>query len=328
VGVSHAIAVSSGTSALQIALTSCGVTEEDEVLVPTNTFTGTLAAVLHAGAYPVLTDVDRESLCIDLENVEGHLTDRTKGIIAVHIGGLICPEIDEMRKFCEDMDLFLIEDAAHAHGSTFHGKQAGSLSDSGCFSFYPTKVMTTGEGGMVTTSSQAISSRAKTLRDQGKKSFESSEVVDIGYNWRMDEISAAMGILQLKRLPAIVERRNQIAAVYNRLLKKTDRIRLVVPPEGSLSNYYKYVVVLEEGIDRDRFKQKLRLMGVNCGGEVYYPPCHLQPVYRTLLGTREGQFPIAEELACRMVCLPMFTQLSDDQARYVCEKVAEVLEEF
>lgn len=328
VGVPHAIAVNSGTSALQIALTTSGITEEDDVLVPTNTFSATPGAVLHAGGYPVFTDIDPETLCMSLENVKRSISAKTKGVIAVHIGGLVCPDIEEIRRFCYDGKLALIEDAAHAHGSTFQGKVAGSFGDSGCFSFYPTKVMTTGEGGMITTGSDSIASGAMVLRDQGKKSFDSNEIVDVGYNWRMDEISAALGILQLGRLPEILRRRNEIARIYNQSLIKTDRIRPVIPPSGATSNYYKYVAVLANEIPRDVFKEKLKAKGVRCGGEVYSPPCHLQPVYRTLLGTRKGQFPVAEELTERMVCLPMFTQLTDDQVRFVCEKIDEVLEEF
>ncbi|MGB9756278.1 MAG: DegT/DnrJ/EryC1/StrS family aminotransferase, partial [Candidatus Bathyarchaeales archaeon] len=158
--VKHAIAVNSGTSALEIALRTMKVKAEDEVLVPTNTFSATATAVIFAGAKPKLTDINPENLCIDAENIQKNITSKTKGVITVHIGGLICPEIEEIKEICREENLFLVEDAAHAQGSTINQKPAGSLGDTGCFSFYPTKVMTTGEGGMITTNSDEVAEKS------------------------------------------------------------------------------------------------------------------------------------------------------------------------
>lgn len=323
--VKHAIAVSSGTSALEIALRCLGVKNGDEVLVPTNTFSATAAAVFFAGGKPVLTDINPESLCVDAKNVRKSVTRKTKGIIVVHVGGLICPEIRVLKEICESRGVFLVEDAAHAHGSTIDGQPAGSLGDVGCFSFYPTKVMTTGEGGMITTNNDGVARKARILRDQGKESFHSSRVVELGYNWRMTEISAAMGLLQLKRLPEIVENRNKLASYYNRKLSQSGKIKPLKVPSNIVSNYYKYVALLDGGINRDVFKEELKKRGVKCGGEVYWPPLHLQPVYKRLLGTEKGSFPVAEDICRRMVCLPIYTQMTQDEAEYVIEKVYDVL---
>jgi len=323
--VKHAVAVGSGTSALEIALRCLCVKNGDEVLVPTNTFTATAAAVFFAGGKPVLTDIDPESLCIDAENVRKSITQRTKGIIVVHVGGMICPELKSVKEICESHGIFLIEDAAHAHGSSIDGQPAGSLGDVGCFSFYPTKVMTTGEGGMITTNSDDVTRKAMILRDQGKESFHSSRIVELGYNWRMTEISAAMGLLQLKGLPKMIENRNKLASYYDRKLSQLTEIKPLKVPSNIVTNYYKYVALLSGGIDRDGFKEELKKGGVRCGGEVYWPPLHLQPIYQKLLGTGKGSLPMAENVCRRMVCLPMYTQMTQDEAEYVMERVYNVI---
>lgn len=325
--VKHAIAVNSGTAALEIALRCMKLKPGDEVLIPTNTFSASLAAVIFAGAKPVLTDINPETLCIGVEDVQEKLTSKTRGVIVVHIGGLVCPEIETIRELCKDHGLFLLEDAAHAHGSRINGEPAGSLGDVGCFSFYPTKVMTTGEGGMITTNSDEVAEKARILRDQGKESFTSNAIIELGYNWRMDEVSAAIGLVQLKRLKEMIERRNRIARIYDQGFKKLSGVKPLHVPQNILSNYYKYVVILEEGIDRDKVKQRLKEKGVGCGGEVYWPPLHLQPVYKRLLGTKEGDYPNAENICRRMLCPPMHSWMSPDDAEYVVEKFAEALAE-
>ena len=323
-GVKHAVAVNSGTSALEIALRTIGLQAGDEVLIPTNTFSATAAVVILAGGRPVFTDIDEESLCIDSENVQRYLTDRTKGVIAVHIGGLVCPEVSEIEELCEDHNLFLIEDAAHAQGSTLGKKSSGSFGDVGCFSFYPTKVMTTGEGGMITTERENIAEKAIVLRDQGKESFSSNLIIEVGYNWRIDEISAALGLTQVRRLAEFIEQRNQIARYYDKELSSLDGLEPLRIPKDAVTNYYKYIGFLPPEISRDDFKQKLRERGVRPSGEVYWPPLHMQPIYKRLLKVKEGSFPVAENVCRRMVCLPIYSQMSLEEARYVAENVKEV----
>ena len=326
--VKHAIAVNSGTAALEIALRCMKLKSGDEVLVPTNTFSATAASVIFAGGRPVFTDIDPETLCISAEEVQKRMTEKTKGVIVVHIGGLVCPDIKAIREICEDRKMFLIEDAAHAHGSKINGEPAGSLGDVGCFSFYPTKVMTTGEGGMITTNSDEVAKKARILRDQGKESTASNIIVELGYNWRIDEISAAIGIVQLKRLPEIIKRRNKIAEFYNSEFGKISGVKPLKKPSNIVNCYYKYVVILDREIDRDKVKQKLREKGVRCGGEVYWPPLHLQPLYQKLLGTKQGDFPKAEDVCRRMICPPIYTGMTLEDAKYVVDKFKEVLEEI
>jgi len=321
----YAVAVNSGTSALEIALRSVELKNSDEVLVPTNTFSASAASVIFAGGRPVFTDVNVESLCIDVENVQKRLTKKTKAVMVVHIGGLVCPDIEAIKELCEDYRLALIEDAAHAQGSVVDKQMAGSFGDAGCFSFYPTKVMTTGEGGMITTNSEDLAKKACVLRDQGKENFNSNIIVELGSNWRMNEISAAIGLTQIKRLSEFIRRRNEIARYYDRELTKLEGIQPVKTPTKFLSNYYKYTTLLSSDIPRDVFKQKLREKGVKPSGEVYWPPLHMEPVYQRILGVREGDFPVAEDVCRRMVCLPIYSQMTMDEAEFVIDKVREVL---
>ena len=326
--VRHAIAVNSGTSALEIALRTMRMEAGDEVLVPTNTFTATAATVFLTGGKPILTDIDPQTLCMDAENIQKHVTQKTKGVIVVHIGGLVCPDMKAVREICRDYKLFLIEDAAHAQGSMINGQPAGSLGDVGCFSFYPTKVMTSGEGGMITTNDNHIDEMARILRDQGKQNFNSNIIVELGNNWRLPEINAVIGRIQLERLPEIIERRNKIARYYDGKVKNINGVRPLETPSNIINNYYKYTIFVEPDIDRERIKGKLRQEGVRCGGEVYWPPLHLQPIYRRLLGTKEGDFPKAEDACSRMICLPMYSQMTLDDVDFVIEKLKKVLSEI
>jgi dTDP-4-amino-4,6-dideoxygalactose transaminase len=326
--VKHAVAVNSGTSALEIALRTMKVKAEDEVLVPTNTFSATAAAVIFAGAKLKLTDINPDTLCIDVENIQKNITSKTKGVVAVHIGGLVCPNMKEIKEICRERELFLIEDSAHAQGSSINQKPAGSLGDAGCFSFYPTKVMTTGEGGMITTDEDEIAEKARVLRDQGKENFNSNIIIELGYNWRLPEISAAIGLTQLKRLPEIIEKRNEVAKYYDKELNKISGIKPLKTPPNILNNYYKYVAFLEKGIDREKLKEKLRAKGVRCSGEVYWPPLHLQPIYKQLLGTKEGDFPQAEDICKRMMCLPLYAQMTMEDMQFVVEKLRETISEM
>jgi len=324
VGTKYAIAVNSGTSALEISLRALDV-KGHSVIVPTNTFFATPASVIHAGGEVIFADVT-ENLCIDPESVKENIRKDTKGIIVVHIGGIVAPQIKEIKEICEDHGLFLIEDAAHAHGSTLDGKKAGSFGDAAAFSFYPTKVMTSGEGGMITTDDEKIYRRALVFRDQGKAGFYGNVHVEMGYNWRMSEIHAAIGLSQFARLEEFIEDRRRIAKVYDEELKKIDKVTPIKIPPNVKSNYYKYVALLDDGIDRADIKKELKeKYGVNLSGEVYELPCHLQPIFKDLYGFKGGEFPVAEDICKRQICLPVFATMTEEQAKYVIDSLREVI---
>jgi dTDP-4-amino-4,6-dideoxygalactose transaminase len=321
VGTRHGVAVNSGTAALEIILRALDV-EGHSVVIPTNTFFATPAAALHAGARVIFADVD-DSLCLDAASVEARIRPDTKAIVVVHIGGFIAPQVHKLARLCEERGIALVEDAAHAHGATWNGRQAGRFGVAAAFSFYPTKVMTSVEGGIITTDRDDIAAAARVLRDQGKSGFERNLHVTVGYNWRMSEIHAAVGLSQLRRLKAFIKERRRIAAIYDQGLADAGIGYLAEPPEMR-SNYYKYIAWLPHG-DRDRLKTRLRQEhGVALSGEVYELPCHLQPVFEQRVQDG-GPFPKAEELCRRHVCLPVFPFMDEEDARLVVTSLKEAL---
>jgi len=324
--VKEAVALSSGTAALELVL-NCLDVENKEILVPTNTFTATVSAILTAKARPVLTDIAPQTLCIDMKSIESKITQKTFGIMVVHIGGLVCPEMFEIKKFCESNGLVLIEDSSHAQGSLIDGKAAGSFGNAGCFSLYATKIITTAEGGMITTDDKEIADKARMLRDQGKDPSNADRVLELGNSYRFPEISAVLGIMQLQRLKEIIGKRTKTAKFYDEELKKIEGITPLEVPSNMTEGYYKYVAFLKKGISRDLFKQKLRERGVICGSEVYSIPIHMQPIYMRLLGTHEGDFPYSEDVCQRMICLPITTQMTQEDEEYVIKCVKEVMNE-
>jgi perosamine synthetase len=321
-GAPHAVAVSSGTSALEIILRSLGV-EGRDVVVPANTFFATAASVLHAGGTPRFADVAPDTLALSADTVEAALTENTTAVIIVHIGGLISPEIEAIRRLCDQRGLFLVEDAAHAHGSSLAGQPAGTFAIASAFSFYPTKVMTTGEGGMIVTGDERVRDDAVIYRDQGKAGFLGGDHVLLGYAWRMSELHAAVGVVQLRRLDEFIKIRREVADYYDDALRGIEGITPLIPPPDSETNYYKYVAMLDPGIDRQEVKAALReAHGVSLSGEVYAAPLHQQPVFA---GLHEGTLPVAEDVCRRHVCLPIHSDMTRDEAVHVVASLQAVL---
>lgn len=324
IGTKYAIAVNSGTSALEIILRALDI-EGSSVIVPTNTFFATPASVIHAGGEVIFVDIT-DNLCLAPDSVRRSIREKTKASIVVHIGGLIPPQIREIQQVCEEHNFLLIEDAAHAQGSILNGKKAGSFGIAAAFSFYPTKVMTSGEGGMITTNDENIYKRALVLRDQGKAGFYGDVHTEMGYNWRMSEVHAAIGLSQFARLEEFIGDRRKVAQIYDKELVKIAGITpLKIPPKAK-SNYYKYVALLGEDIDRYTLKRELKeRFGVSLSGEVYEIPCHLQPIFKTRYGFNGGEFPIAEDLCKRQICLPVFAKMTKEEAEYVIDSLREVI---
>jgi len=323
-GVRHGIAVNSGTSSLEIILRSLGV-EGRDVLVPTNTFFATAAAVVHAGANPVLLDMDPESFSVTPEEVEKRLTPKTAGLIVVHIGGIVSAQLPALVDLAHKKGFWLIEDAAHAHGSSLQSVSAGAFGIASSFSFYPTKVMTSGEGGMIVTNDDKLAEEARIYRDQGKASFTVNAHVRMGYNWRMSEPHAIIGLRHLERLPAMIADRRAVAACYDRGLKDFRSLQPLAPPSDGTCNYYKYIAILKKKRERKELKALLReKFGVSLAGEVYEEPLHKQPVFEN---SCTGPLPIAEDLCARHICLPVFSGMQISEAQQVIEALRQVLEQ-
>lgn len=321
-GTRHAVAVNSGTSSLEIILRAVGV-EGKDVLVPTNTFFATAAAVIHAGGRPVFVDLDPESFGVRPEDLERKLTGKTAGFIVVHIGGIVSSRLPALQEFAAEKGLWLVEDAAHAHGSSHRGIKAGAFGVAGSFSFYPTKVMTSAEGGMIVTDDDRIAEEARIYRDQGKAGFTQNAHVRLGYNWRLSEPHAIIGLKHLERLPAMIADRQRIAAIFDRELKAFRRLRPLSVPAGGVCNYYKYIVVLDERRDRRALKALLReRYGVSLAGEVYEEPLHRQPVFASYA---DGALPAAEDHCARHLCLPVFSGMEEQDAQQVIQALHEVI---
>ncbi len=247
-GVAHAVAVNSGTSALEISLRALGVMGK-EVLVPANTFYATAAAVLAAGARPRFVDCDPETMAISPTAARTAIGPETVGMIVVHIAGMVTPAIGELLAICDASGIFCIEDAAHAHGSAHGGSLAGTFGVAAAFSFYPTKVMAAGEGGMIVTNDDGLAEEARIYRDQGKASFLTNLHTRLGYNWRMSEPHAAMALTQLRRLDEFIDHRQRVAQRYREAMSFLGLTPIDVPGEAHM-NYYKFVAYLPDGVDR------------------------------------------------------------------------------
>lgn len=309
IGVKHAIAVSSGGASLEIALRYFGV-KGREVIVPTNTFVATPNSVVFAGGKPVFADMNEETLCIDLRDVERRISPKTAGIIVVHAAGLVCPDINELRSVCKEHGLFLIEDCAHAHGAAIDGKMAGTLGDAGCFSFAPTKNMTTGEGGILVSDDAGLDVAARCIRNRGLDSERS--MVMLGHSWTMSEIDAVLGLNQLKNLNYFLNRKNEVAQYYNEQLATVSGVSLFKTPPNIKHGYHKYTITLDADLDVEKTARILKeKYGIETS-RVYYPPCHLHPYYKATFGTKEGDFPVAEKVLKQTFTLPMYVGLTEE----------------
>jgi perosamine synthetase len=311
VGTRHSLAVSSGTSALEIIFRSLNVAEK-EVLVPSNTNFATPAAALYAGATVRLVD---GGLYLNLEDLEAKLSKKTFAVVIVHIGGYISPEIFKVREMCNRYGALLIEDAAHAHGASYAGYKAGQLGDAAAFSFFPTKVLTTGEGGMITTDRDEIAAHGELYRNQGKLLGNDTHKV-MGNSWRMTEIEAAIGLAQLRTLRTVTEYRRNILTYYAEALRDIPGLCVLTPSQDAMPSGYKCIALLAEGISRSNLVARMReKYGIEMGRGVYEIPIHEQPIFSSLA---EGEvFPQASDFAERHVCLPVWRTMKQEAAEYV-----------
>ena len=345
IGVEHAIAVSSGTAALHIALLAAGIGEGDEVITTPFTFIATANAILFVGAKPVFVDVREDDFNIDVEKVKDAITERTKAIIPVHLYGQPC-DMKAIVDLAEDHNLHVIEDACQAHGAEFAGKKVGSFGTAGCFSFYPTKNMTTGEGGMITTNSKEIAKKARMLRNHGSSARYMHEI--LGFNMRMTDISAAIGIEQLKKLHYFTKRRRENAEYLTERLEGICGIVTPVVKERRTHVFNQYTIRVvgdeeadgakgddgangdkgnggKEGVvNRDDLARMLTERGVEVG--IYYPrPVHKQPLYKKL--GYEERFPISEKVSEEVLSLPVHPGVRKGDLEMMVEIIHECIEE-
>jgi len=315
IAVPHAISVNSCTTALEICLQYYGVSG-GEVLVPSGSFVTDISAVTWSGGEAVLVDMNPETLAFDLEDLSRKVTSKTKAIIWVHLIGIMSFEYAQIVEFARKHDLALIEDCAHALGASIDGHQAGALGDAACYSFYPTKMITTGSGGMITTRDSALDRFARELRIFGRNP-ESGKVGRVGNDWFLDEIRACVGYFQMGELDDFLERRRAIARRYDELLQNQPGLRLLDVSDALKPAYYQYAVILDGSVNREVLIGNLREKhGIAAKG--IYLPTHKETIFEHL---DNGALEMTEDTLGRSLCLPMFVGLCDN---YV-ESVAKAL---
>lgn len=313
-GTEHAVATTSGTAALDIALKALGIKDGDEVIVPDFTFISTASSVLFQGARPVFADVDEHTFNIHPEDVLEKITPRTRAVIGVHLFGHPF-DVRTMREICDDHGLQLIEDCAQAHGAEHNGKKVGSFGDVSCFSFYATKPMTTAEGGMVACNSSELAARLRLLINHGQS--EKYLHTTLGYNYRMSNVHAAIGVAQLKRLDALNDARIKNAHYLTEHVS-VDGIHPPVERAYAKHIYHQYVLKIGEDapVSREQLITYLKERGV--GSAIHYPlPVHSQPLYRAL-GYAGEQCPTATQLAGEVLSIPAHPALTDEQLEHIC----------
>jgi len=327
IGTNFSLGVGSATQALHLALRAINIQKNDEIIVPTFTFAATANAASYCGAKPILVDVTDDTFTIDPTKLQKKITKRTKAIIVVHYGGQSC-DMDKLKKLAHSAGIKLIEDCAHALGSTFHHNKCGNIGDVGCFSFYPTKIITTGEGGMVTTNKSEIYKKVRILRSQGmdifpeereKKATWKYDVVDLGYNYRLDEIRSALGLSQFRRVNQINNLRIKIAKKYNQMLQKIKGITIPATKSDRNHIYHLYSIKIEKDYHLTRDELFIKLHNDGIGTSVQYYPLHLMSYNKGKFSNKD--FPISNRLKDQILCLPIYPTMTEKQINYVVSKL-------
>lgn len=326
--IQHAVAVNSGTSGLQLALQALGIDAGDEVILPSFSFMAVTNAVLAARAIPVFVDIDPHTLNLDPAKLAPLLSARTRAIIVVHTFG-IPAAIQPILALARRHRFYVIEDACEALGAEAHGVKVGATGDVGIFAFYPNKQITTGEGGAVVTNSPELAQRVRTLANQGREvSTNWFQHTEAGYSYRLADVNCALGLQQLSRIEAILERREQVARCYQKHLVACSGVKCFSNSKDERISWFTYPVLLPEGTsqeDRDFIWRELKQQGIECGR--YFPPAHLQPVMQKH-PFRCGDLSRTVALSQRLLCLPFFNTLTETEIQFVCESLGYVLSSY
>lgn len=317
-GTKHAIAVSDGTIAIEIVLRSLGIKEGDEVIVPSHTTMPTVEPILNLNAKPVFVDVLEETYVLNPKEVEKFITGKTKAVLAVHLYGNSA-DLNSLKEICDRHKIYLIEDCAQAHGTKFDGKNVGTFGIAGCFSFYPTKNMTVcGEGGMIITNDDYLAENVRMLRNHGEK--ERYNHVILGGNYRLSEIPCAIGIEQLKLLDYFIQRRREIAEIYNGSLRNNPKIIIPSESKNSKHSYYLYVIRVPSEI-RKKIIEEMAKENIFLG--IHYPtPVHKQPIIRKIMDV--PYLDITEKIVKGIISLPIYPLLKNEEAEMIAEKINRI----
>lgn len=331
VGAKFAVAVSSGTAALHCAMHAAGIGPGDEVIVPPMTFAATANCVVYKGGIPVFADVDPDTLLIDPNKAEQAISEKTKAVIAADYAGQPC-DYDRLGDIADRNGLVLIADACHSIGAEYKGRKVGTLADMTAFSFHPVKHIATGEGGMVVTDDADTADRLRIFRNHGitadhrqRETADSwfYEMTDLGFNYRITDIQCALGISQLRKLPAFLKRRREIAETYNAAFGCMEGIAPLAVNEDVLHSWHLYVVKIRGETDRTAIFRDLREKGV--GVNVHYIPVHLHPYYRRHFHTSAELCPVAESVYNQILSIPVFPKMRDGDATMVIEAIQNAI---
>jgi perosamine synthetase len=317
-GTKYAVATSNGTTALHLALVSLGVTAEDEVIIPDLTFVATGSAVKYIGAKVVVVDIDKDTLCICPKAIKKAITSKTKAIIPVHLYGHPA-NMEEINKIAKENNLFVIEDAAEAHGAEINGKKVGGLGDAGVFSFYGNKIITSGEGGMITTDDKELYKKMRYLRDHAMSKEKRYWHTEVGFNYRMTNLQAALGVAQFERINELLDKKKKIFEWYQDGLKDVEGIRLNHQAFWAKNVYWMVCLELDKcnETQRDEFIQKLKAKNID--SRPYFYPVSDMPMYESV------NTPIAHEVYQRGLNLPSYFDITHGQVEYICNELKRLL---
>lgn len=326
-GTKYAVAVNSGTSGLHLIIRALGVKAGDEVITTPFSFIASSNCILYENAKPVFVDIDQKNLNIDVNKIEEKITPRTKAILAVDVFSHPA-DWQKLQEIAKKHNLFLIEDSAEALGSTYFGKQCGSFADAGIFAFYPNKQITTGEGGMILTDNKEIADFCTISANQGRRVENGKwlEHVRLGYNYRLDEMSCALGIAQMARIKQIIKKRQKVAELYGKkITKEVSEIEIPYVAENCKLSWFVYVVRLPEELSskRDQIILQMAKKGIQCSN--YFQPIHLQSFYKNEFGYKEGDFPITENISKRTIALPFYSNISEKEINLVVKTLKEII---
>jgi dTDP-4-amino-4,6-dideoxygalactose transaminase len=333
-GTGHAIGTNSCTAALHLSLHALGIGPGDEVITTPMTFVSTASSIVYTGATPVFADVEPDTLCIDPACIEAAVTERTRAILPVHIYGQPC-DMDRILDIARRHNLKVVSDCAHAIEAEYKGKKVGSLGDTACYSFYATKNMTTGNGGMLVTDDDNLTQLVQSQRDHGMATgawtryqtgeFQEYPMLQLGFKYIMWDIPASIGLHQLRKIKQRHKKRLAAAARYNEALKSlADHVEVLKTREGVRHAHHLYVIKLK-GVNRNRVAAEMEKRGIGVG--IHYRPVHLEPYYREKHGHKPGEFPVAEDAGTRVLSLPFWPEISEEEVLRVVETLGEVITE-
>lgn len=322
VGCDYAVACNSGTSGLHMLVRALGLQDGDEVITTPFSFIASSNCLLFERAKPVFVDIDERTYNLDVTQIESKITERTKAILPVHVFGQPA-DMTEIMRIAKKYDLFVIEDACEAIGAKWLGQQAGTIGDAGVFAFYPNKQLTTGEGGIIVTNNTRLAEQCRSLRNQGRDLDAAwLSYVQLGFNYRLDEMSAALGIAQMERVDDMLERRQQLARMYMDKLYGTPGVILpFVDPRAHIS-WFVFVIRFLDSELRDRVMQQLIRKGIGC--RPYFSPIHLQPFYREQFGYAPGDYPVTEFVASGTMAIPFYNRLQECEMDEVVATIRDV----